>query len=86
MPNIYEVIAIDNSIKIYINETLHVSIRHDELVGFQSWIMGEKYKKYVIEFYTKTNSFTTEYNDIDKWKNILAKLDDCHMYVGFSQD
>lgn len=62
----------NNKIKLLISGLPHVCIKADEWVGFQSWI-GEN-GRYYIEFYTKTQDFFTEYDDIKKWKQILKLL------------
>ncbi len=64
----------DNRIKILIDGLPHVCLRADEWIGFQSWI-GDN-NRFYIEFYTKTQDFFTEYNDIKKWKSILKLLNE----------
>ena len=64
-------------IKIYIDDILHLSIVREELISIQSWIMGyDGYRKYHIEYTTKTNTIESEYDNIEKWKKILKLLDE----------
>lgn len=58
--------------KLYIDGYIHVFIRRDEFVGFQSW--ADRDKKYSIEFYTTSNSILTEQDDKQKWLDILTEL------------
>lgn len=71
----------DNNIKIFIDGILHLSIKHDELIGFQSWILGDDEKIYCIEYYTKSKDILTEYNNFEKWKSILGLLDKNNSFV-----
>lgn len=81
--NQYRLKINDKSIKIYINDLIHLLIKKDEFIGIQSWIMEYKLigfiqitPKYFIEYITKTRNILTEYDDIEKWKAILALLND----------
>jgi hypothetical protein len=60
------------TIKLMIDELIHVYLLRDEFVGFQSW--ADKKDQYSIEFYTKTNSILTEQDNKDKWLAILREL------------
>lgn len=73
--NKYKLFIEDKTIKIYINDTLHLFIRADQLLGIQSWIEGYDKQKYYIEFVMKNGTVSTTYDDIDKWKSILDLLD-----------
>jgi hypothetical protein len=46
----------DGSIKIYIDDLIHLSLKREDIIGFQSWIEGDDTKRYIIEYYTKHNS------------------------------
>lgn len=61
-----------NTIKIYIDNILHIHIERDRFLGLQSWRWNSKF---VIEFTLTTNTIVTEYEDIDMWKTILDLLD-----------
>lgn len=71
----YSCEVLENTVKIFINDILHVVIKQDEVIGLQSWISGEKRKLYHIEYYFRQNGyFYSEYDCYDKWKNILGLL------------
>jgi hypothetical protein len=53
-----------------------LSIKRDELIGFQSWKMGYEDVKYHIEYTTKTSTIECEYDKMWKWQTILKLLDD----------
>jgi len=72
-----------HSLKIYINEKLHLFIKQKDLVGLQSWYSstteaerqcGFFEKKYVIEYITTRNVITTEYNKIEMWEEVLRLI------------
>ena len=75
MKNSYNIIIKNNNLKIYINDIIFLSIKHNQLIGFQSWILGQDIKKYCIEFYTTSGDILTEFDDYNKWKEILHLLD-----------
>jgi hypothetical protein len=60
------------TIRIYVNELIHVLIKRDEFVGIQSW--GDGGGKWCIAFYTKTGIITTEQDSREKWESILRAL------------
>lgn len=65
-----------NSIKIYINDILHLAIKKEDLIGIESWVDGEnERKRWHIEYTTKTTTIESEYDNIDKWIAILKLLD-----------
>lgn len=59
--------------KIYVDEILHIYFLNDELVNIQSW--KDTHDKYVIEYVFKTTTTISEYDSIEKWKQILKVLD-----------
>lgn len=62
--------------KIYINQTLHLSIKIDEYLGVQSWIDENTLYRYNIEFYLKNRkSIVCEYEDRVLWESILKQID-----------
>lgn len=61
------------NIKIYIDGLVHLCLKRNQYVGYQSWSDGNG--AYKIEFYTKTNSITIEQDSKEKWVQILKALD-----------
>jgi len=60
--------------------TIHIdSLPHlyicEPLISFQAWIHQDKF--YLIEYKTKNQTITTEYDCFNKWSTILKKLDEC---------
>jgi len=80
MANTFTASVKDNAVKIYINNVLHISLKQEDIIGFQSWVDGIDTKRYIIEFYTKGVTFTTGYNEHEKWKTILKALDELDLY------
>jgi hypothetical protein len=72
-----------SAIKIYIDDVLHLIFKQEELIGVQSWVAGDgdKVRKYYIEYYTKTQTILTEYDEQEKWYKILKKLDDENLFI-----
>ena len=71
-----KVLVSNGFIRIYINDVPHLFIKQDELVGFQSWIVGEgETIKYIIEYTTKSGEILCEYDTPKKWKTLLRLLD-----------
>ncbi len=67
----------DNTIRLFINDILHLVVKQSELVGIQSWITGDKTKFYHIEYYFKSDAFFhSEYDCPIKWKSILDLLNE----------
>jgi hypothetical protein len=60
-------------LKIFIDETLHLYLDKDKLLGIQSWISNDKY---LIEYTLIGNTITTEYNSHEKWVFILNLLNE----------
>lgn len=62
------------SIRIYINDALHLLIKLENLIGIQSWI--NRKNNYSIEYSMKDGAeILSEYDDLDLWKSILEQLD-----------
>lgn len=62
------------TLKIYINNQLHVLLKTQDLIGFQSWIHGEA--EYFIEYYFSTGAkINTVYGRRDIWSIVLEVLD-----------
>lgn len=60
--------------KVFIENTLHVCIDRHEFVGISTWYDCET--QCSIEWVTKTNSFKTEYDKVEKWKTIINAVND----------
>lgn len=68
-------------LRIYINGILHIQLKLQDLIGFQSWIHGER--EYYIEYYFQgNNKITTAYGEKDKWVAILKLLEDNISVIG----
>lgn len=74
MNNKYDIKVSANSIKLYINELLHLYIKKDDLTGLQSWIEGSDKQSFHIEFYTKNGEIECVYDSKEKWENILKLI------------
>lgn len=61
-----------SSIKIYINNTLHLFIA-DRITSITSWNSENIF--YKIEIKTKHNTTLLEYDNSEKWESILNTLD-----------
>lgn len=62
-----------NTIRILINDVLHVALKKDEFVGVQTWIEGTG--KWCIEYHLKTTSILTEQDSKEKWEAIIKELE-----------
>jgi len=80
--NVYKAIVENGSVKIYINDILHVCVKQKNFIGFQAWREGSetREKYHVIEYYTKDKTFKTEYNEREKWISILDLLDKLKLF------
>lgn len=67
----------DDSIKILIDNILHLSVNQNRLLGIQSWVGSDKY---IIQFYMKGNNIICEYNNKKKWEKILSLLSCNNLY------
>lgn len=70
----------DNQIKIYLNDTLHLCLKQDELIGIQSWVKGDTHQSYWIEYTLKDREILTGYDCIEKWKEVLKLLDSNNLF------
>jgi hypothetical protein len=62
-----------NTVKIYINGSLHLSFFKTKKVTVESWIEGQDH--YIIEVWTGDFCLLCEYDNREKWIAILAVLD-----------
>lgn len=60
-------------LKVYINGQLHLHLKLLDLIGFQSWIHGDK--EHFIEYYFASGKITTVYGNKEIWDKILDLLD-----------
>lgn len=60
--------------KVLIEGLPHVCIETRDFKGFHAWSDSETFC--CIEWITRTNKFKTEYDSIDKWKEILKALNE----------
>ncbi len=77
----FSIIIYDNSIKLMIDDLIHVVIKQDELVGLQSWVQGDEHKTYWIEYSLKTRDIITGYDQYEKWKSILELLNSKELFT-----
>lgn len=61
-----------SSIKIYINDILHLFIA-DRVTSLTSW--NHENQLWVVELTTKNNKIKLEYDCLEKWTLILNELD-----------
>ena len=60
--------------KVLVEDLPHVCIETKEFKGFHAWSDSETHCS--IEWVTRTNRFTTEYDSMDKWRQILKALNE----------
>jgi hypothetical protein len=85
MPNEYSISVEDNQVKIYINGLIHLMLKKDRLLGFDSWILENASFKYCIEFYLQGGTILLEYDTQEKWAAVLKLLDRKDLCVGVEE-
>lgn len=65
----------DGQLKIFMGGIVHLVIRQDQLIGIQSWVLGDEHGTYWIEYTLKDREILTAYDEFDKWKTIMELLD-----------
>jgi hypothetical protein len=60
--------------KVIIDNLCHVCIEREEFIGIHSYYDCDT--MCVIEYITKTNKIKTEFDNIEKWKQVLKALND----------
>lgn len=79
-----KVVVNNNKIEVIIDDLTHLSIKQDSFIGYQSWIAynqsNEEFKEYCIEYYTKTNTILTRFNNKNRWTKILKCLSNSNLY------
>lgn len=73
MENKIDIKIPSDKLKIYINDTLHLSINISELVAIQAYKYDNS--RFCIDYYMKSTIVDTWYSYFDDWKAILDKLD-----------
>jgi hypothetical protein len=62
-------------VKIYINGIVHLLLKKEALLGFQSWIVGDGLR-YCIEFQLRGGAVLADYDSRELWTEILKLLDE----------
>ncbi len=70
----------DNKIEVLVNELPHLVLKKSELIGYQSWFVGEEHRTYYIEFYMNTKDILVEYNELSKWEMVLKSLQNTNLF------
>jgi hypothetical protein len=72
----YTITTKGNYVKIFINGLLHFSIKYNDIISIQTWIMSNGW--YCIEYYVKgkEESILSEYDDFEKWSAIVKLLNE----------
>ena len=75
-----DVTATEREVFIRFNEITHFRIDRRELIGLQSWQVnrGRVVPTYAIQIYTRSaaHEIVLEYDQLDKWTEVLRLLDD----------
>lgn len=61
------------SIRIFINDTLHLHIVREKFLGFSSWLF-EREGMYYIEIVLDGGIVSVDYDRFDLWKAVLIEL------------
>lgn len=70
-----------NTVKIYINDVLHIKFKKEDLISIQGWIEGyESDSTYHIQYVFKNKKMRSEYWDLEHWKAILGELDKLELF------
>lgn len=69
-----EILAVAKSVRIYINGSLHIMFKQDELISIQSWV--ESTNLFFIEIQLKGATMKCEYDSAERWTKILNLLDE----------
>ena len=62
------------TLRIFINDILYLFLDKKKLIGLQSWYINEWDLK--IEIYTTDRDILLEYNSLEKWKRVLALINE----------
>ena len=70
-----------NSVRIYINDVVHVSFKKSELLGIQAWIEDSSTNVYWIRYYLNgKKDIKCAYWEPDNWSTIMKLLDTEEIY------
>lgn len=61
------------SIRIYVNDVLHIHIVREKFLGLSSWLY-EREEMYYIEVVLRGGNITVDYDRRDLWTLVLAEL------------
>lgn len=65
-----------HSLRIYVNELLHLELPMKNHNGLQSWLEGSKKHMYFIQLYRKQGeSIILEYDDRSIWEEVLKLIE-----------
>lgn len=68
-------------LKIYINGSLHLYLKLQDLISIQSWVHSSC--EYYIEYtFVSGTKLTSGYTSIEKWKEVLKILDENITVIG----
>ena len=68
-------------LRIYINGSIHLHLKLQDLIAFQSWIHGKQ--EFYIEYSYKDGAkVTSGYTEKEKWLKILEILDEQTTVIG----
>lgn len=63
------------SVKVYVNEILHIHFVRDRLVGVSSWQYETEGGLYYIEIVLDGGCVSVDYDRRDMWLGVLAELE-----------
>ena len=69
-----------NSVRIYINDIVHVSFKKSELLGIQAWIEGSSTNVYWIKYYLTGGNIKSAFWEPEQWTEIMKLLDTQEIY------
>lgn len=61
-------------LRVYFDETLHLSIYIGDLAGIQAW--HESSSWYCITYYCKSRAIPTQYSSRELWQEILKQIEE----------
>lgn len=69
----YHSTILGNTVKVYINDILHLCYHQNRFLGMQSWKQDKNH--YCIELILKGGKILCEYDNHDKWIEVIKLLD-----------
>jgi len=67
-------LRVHKSLKVFIEDILHLEVRMDKYLGLQSWLDGGGSSMYYIEICMDGGNILLEYDDKELWKGVLSLL------------